>query len=271
MRLRALVLSLALVPGIAAAQDDQTLADIRQSLSVLSVDLQRLQRELSTTGGVGTSIQGTSVLERVDAMEAELRRLTAETERLQNRISRVVSDGTNRIGDLTFRLCEIEEGCDIGAIGETPPLGGDEAAPPPPAQPDPVTDGAQLALGEQADFDRAKEALDSGSFRSAIDLFAAFTETYTGGPLTGEAHYLRAKAFEQLGETQSAARAYLEAFSGQPTGPRAGDALVALGLSLDTLGQRADACVTLGEAITRFPDSTAAAEAQAARASLSCP
>lgn len=38
------------VTGVLAQEQDQTLADIRQELSVLYVDLQRLKRELSTTG-----------------------------------------------------------------------------------------------------------------------------------------------------------------------------------------------------------------------------
>ncbi|SPJ24746.1 tol-pal system protein YbgF [Palleronia abyssalis] len=266
--LRGVIFSLALLPGLAWAQSDETLADIKQDLAVLSTELQGLQRELSTTGGPSVNLEGTGALARIDAMEAELRRLTGATERMENRINDVVSDGTNRIGDLRFRVCEIEEGCDFATLGETPALGGVDT--PPPSRPAPVTNGAQLAVGEQEDFDRAKEALDSGSFRSAADQFQAFTETYTGGPLTGEAHYLRGDALSQLGEDAEAARAYLDAFSGQPEGPRAADALLQLGLKLETLGQTADACATLGEVPGRFPASEAAAEAEAARARLSC-
>ena len=171
---RALLVAAVLVPGIAGAQDAQTLADIRQDLTFLNTELQGLQRELSTTGGSSMNLQGTGALERIDAMEAELRRLTGASESLENRINSIVSDGTNRIGDLEFRLCEIEVGCDFGQLGETPTLGGTEA--PPPARPAPVTDGASMAIGEQEDFDRAKEALDSGSFRSAADLFESFTQ-----------------------------------------------------------------------------------------------
>ena len=66
----------------AFAQDDQTLADIRQELSVLYVDVQRLKRELSTTAAPSGTGAGGSVLERVDAIEMELQRLTAKTEQL---------------------------------------------------------------------------------------------------------------------------------------------------------------------------------------------
>ncbi|RVT87202.1 tol-pal system protein YbgF [Rhodobacteraceae bacterium CCMM004] len=272
MTLRALILAAALaLPTAAAAQDDQTLADIRQELSILFVELQTLKRELSTTGTPSVNLAGTGALERIDAMEAELRRLTARAEELEFRIDSVVSDGTNRIGDLEFRLCELEPDCDIAALGDTPSLGGVEVAPgPAPAPTTPPSGGAELAIGEQADFDRAKEALDSGSFRAAADLFAAFTEAYKGGPLTGQAHFWRGEALTALGETADAARAYLESFSGAPDGPKAPEALLKLGLALGTLGQQADACITLGEVSNRYPTSTAAIEAVNARAQLGC-
>ncbi len=266
--LRLALIAALLLPGVARAQDDETLADMRQELQVLFVEVQRLNRELSTTGGPRTNLAGTGALERIDAMEAELRRLTGLTEELENRINRVVSDGTNRIGDLRFRICELEEGCDIATLEETPPLGGVET--PQAAQPAPVTEGAELAVGEQQDFDRAQAAFDEGDFGRAAALLRDFTETYTGGPLTGEAHYLRGEALGETGDDAGAARAYLDAFSGQPEGPHAPRALLELGRKLGTLGQQADACATLGEVPTRFPDSAAAGEARDVRSDLGC-
>ena len=107
---RALILALfvGLCPPIAMAQDrTQSLADIRQELSVLFVEMQRLRGELNTTGGAMGAGGGGTVLARIDAIEAELRRLNDQTEQLQHRVERVVADGTNRIGDLEFRLCEL--------------------------------------------------------------------------------------------------------------------------------------------------------------------
>lgn len=227
--------------GPALAQDTQTLADIKQELTILQVEMQKLTRELSTTGSPNVPALSGSALDRLDSMEAQLQRLVGRTEALETRINNIVADGTNRIGDLEFRLTELAGG-DLGSLGETPPLGGE----PPqgsiaPAQPAPQNSGPQLAVSEQLDFDRAKEALDQGSFRSAADLFATFAEAYPGGPLTGSAHFYRGEALLELGETAPAARAYLESFSSYPDGEFAPSALYKLGSSLEALGQREEA------------------------------
>ena len=69
--LRLLALTMLALPATAQSRDE-TLADIRQELSVLYVEVQRLKRELSTTGGVTQPAVGGSVLDRVAAIEAEL-------------------------------------------------------------------------------------------------------------------------------------------------------------------------------------------------------
>lgn len=266
----------ALAAPFAGAAGAQSLADIRSELSQLASMLQSLKSELVSSGTGLQAAGGATALDRMNTMEAELSRLTSQTEELQNRIDRVVSDGTNRVGDLEFRLCELEEGCDIANLPITATLGGEagSAAPalpaPGAATPPPASGGAELAVGEQADFDRAREVLDQGDFRGAADLFATFTQTYTGGPLTGEAHFRRGEALSQLGETANAARAYLEGFSGSPDGPFAADNLLRLGTSLGQLGQSQEACVTLAEVGTRFPAHPATAEAASQMRSLGC-
>jgi len=272
----------------ALAQDQQTLADIRQELTVVYVEMQKLKRELSTTGGVNTNLAGTNAFERLDAMEAELQRLTAATERLTNRVDAVVADGTNRIGDLEFRLCELETGCDIASLGETSTLGGGalpaatgggnietSAAPAPATGGSDVggladLGGVELAFAEKDDFERAKASYDSGNFEGAAEQFQRFTETYQGGPLTGLAHLMRGESLSKLGLNSSAAQAYLESYSGTPNGPTSSMALLKLGVSLDRIGQTQQACITLNEVTVRFPASDESLEAQAARASMGC-
>jgi tol-pal system protein YbgF len=276
VRLIAFVLGLAVALPAAAQDRAQSLADIRQELSVLWVEIQNLKRELSTTGAAGQNLQGTSIPDRVNSIEAQLSSLTARTEELSNRIDRIVADGTNRIGDLEFRLVELEGG-DVSRLGETSTLGGG-AMPPvaapalPPGMPATPGGGAgpELAMSEQDDFGRAKGALDRGEYQAAAADFARFTETYPGSPLTGEAHFWRGEALSALGDQSGAARAYLDSFSGDPQGVMAADALLQLGLSLDRLGQRQESCVMLGEVTVRFPTSAASIEAQTARGSMGC-
>jgi tol-pal system protein YbgF len=265
------VLVIALLPFGAAAQDKaQTLADLRAELAQLSAQVSGLKQELVASGAGQPGIAGGDALQRMDAMEAALAQLTSKTEALEFRVNQVVADGTRRISDMEFRITELEGG-DVTKLPETPTLGGAAGTVAPAVSaPTAGADAPELAVGEQADFDRAKEVLGTGDFRAAADLFKAFTETYPGGPLSGEALYLRGEALSQLGETAEAARSYLEAFSGAPNGPRAGDALLKLGQSLGKLGQTPEACVTLTEVGVRFPGSAPAGEALTAMQGLGC-
>ena len=266
----ALCFLMAVSPGVAQDQD-QTLADIRQELTVLHVEIQRLKREMSTTGSPTGALAGGSVLDRVSAIEAELQRLTAQTEELDIRVQNVVRDGTNRIGDLEFRLVELEGG-DVTLLGETSTLGGEvpvasegETV----ATPDPA--GSELAVGEAADFAAAQADLEAGSYQAAADKLAAFLSAYPGSPLGPDADFGRGKALDGLGDTREAARAYLAAFTGAPTGPKAPDALFELGAALGRLDQVDQACVTLSEVAVRFPASAAVQAAEAERSTLGCP
>ena len=264
------VCAILLAPLPAAAQDE-TLADIRQQLTALYVDVQRLRTELSTTGTLPTGIAGATPLDRLDAIEAELQRLTSKAEELEFRVNRITVDGTNRIGDLEFRLCELEAGCDIANLGDTPSLGGvDNSAGVPVANPPPVTGGPAVAIGEHDDIRRAQEALASGDFRGAVDQLSTFGATYPGSPLAPEAAFIRGQALAALGENTGAARAFLDSFSADPAGQRAAQSLVRLGASLGAIGQTQDACLTLAEVGVRFAGNPAVGDAQTAMQNLGC-
>ena len=268
----------ALPAAVSAQEQDETLADIRQELSVLYVELQKLKRELNTTGAAGQLTGGGTLIERVNAIESELQRLTSKTEELEYKVGRVAEDGANRIGDLEFRLCELEEGCDIGALGETSTLGGVDTVASGGnaglAGSDDISGDAeapQLAVSEQADFERAKAALDEGNYAEAAALFATFRQSYPGGPLTARAGLLRGEALEQAGQIKEAARAYLDTFSTDQNGPEAAQSLYRLGAALGQLGQTEQACVTLSEVGNRFPGDEAATQAQSEMTNLGCP
>lgn len=282
---KGMMLAAALIAaGAAVAQDKaETLAQMRTELEALAGQLQALRSELVAGGQTAIAAAGgPGALDRMNAMEAELSRLTAATEQLQIRVEKVVADGTNRVGDLEFRICELEEGCDPANLPIAATLGGPAAgaaAGGGTVATDPAVAGGggteaqpkvELAINEQADFDRAKAKMDGGDFAGAATDFATFAQNYPGGPLTGEAQFLQGEALGKANDTAGAARAYLAAFSGAPEGPRAPAALLRLGAALGLLGQTQDACVTLGEVPVRFPGAAEAAEAQTTMQQLGC-
>jgi tol-pal system protein YbgF len=276
----------ALMAAPLAAQDSaQTLADIKTDLTALMAEFTALKGELVASGGAQTGFAGGDALQRLDAIEAAIARLTAQTEAVEIKVNRVVSDGTNRLGDLEYRLCEATEGCDVMALGDTAPLGGDgagagagagAAAAAQAGSGDSIGsgaaggNGAELAVGERRDYDRAVALGEAGDHAGAAAGFAAFVQTYPGSPLTQEVHFKRGEALALAGDKPGSARAYLDAFSADQVGEYAGEALLKLGVSLGELGQGPDACVTLAEVGARFPASVQASDAASAMAGLGC-
>ena len=123
MRLLYIVIFALLSTGAYAQNKEQTLADVRQDLTILYIEMLKLKRELSTTGVASPQVVTSgSGLVRLEAIESELQRLIAQTEELQYLVDRVVRDGTNRIESLEFRLVELEGG-DVSNISETSTLG----------------------------------------------------------------------------------------------------------------------------------------------------
>ncbi|WP_371037509.1 tetratricopeptide repeat protein [Rhodosalinus sp. FB01] len=273
-----LAAALLLVPVAAAAQEAdraRTLADIRQDLTVLNVEIQRLRRELATTGSPDMSVAGGSSLERLDSIESALQRLTARTEELEYRIARIVEDGTNRIGDLEFRLVELEGG-DVSALGETPTLGGLPADPlPGPAPASPAgpggTDTPQLAVSERSDFERAEAALAEGRHEEAAEAFGRFRETYPGSPLEPQVYLGLGRALEAQEDMRGAAQVYLDGFSAHPDAGAAPETLYRLGAALAALDRIDAACQILADVGVRFPGSQAADDAAERKGGLGCP
>ena len=264
----------ACIPTLVLAQTkDETLADLRQELIFINTEIQLLNRELSTTSGGAAPAGSGTLLQRADALEQELRRITDVVEQLQFRIERVVQDGTNRLGDMQFRIIELEGG-DVSNMPDIPVLGGENGSSTITSgngnQSTSENTGVELAASEQGDFDRAVAVVKEGNYAVAVANFDQFLLTYPGGPLTSEVHYWRAEALAGQNDWSNAARAFLESFSGSPSGVKAARSLYRLGVSLAELGQTQDACDTLVEVGLRYPTAQEADEARSDMTALNC-
>ncbi len=264
------VACLALVLALPAAAEGPTLADMRAELSGVRSELQSLRAELVASGAAGfQAAGGDAAIDRMNAMEQRLAQLTDRIEQLQNRINRVVESSTRRMDDLEFRLCEMDQTCDLSALTGSPGQGTvtpDLAPVPPPGQ----GSGKAATAAEQADFDAARQVLASGDFRRAADLFGRVAEMHAGGPLTAEALFLRGAALDSAGEPRAAAAAWLEGFAADPDGPRAGESLLGIARVIADQGDSTAACLYLAEIPARFPGSAAAGEAETRLSRLAC-
>lgn len=275
MRLATIIGALMLAWGLALpGHAAESVADVKAQLTVLNDQIGQLREELVRRGSAsGLPAEPASALTRLDQLEAELKRLTDRVDVLSNDIQRIVADASNRVGDIEFRLTELEGGDPGAAPVPTPQLGGGLTGPRPrPAAPElPADTGTgTMAIAEQSDFDAAVAAADGGDNARAAALFATFLETYPGGPLTTDAQFRRGEALAATGDWRGAARSYLSVFSGAPNDPNAPQALLKLATSLGKLGQTAQGCLTLDEVNTRYPASAAAGQVAAEKQALGC-
>ena len=265
--LRSTLFSFAMVAtaAVALAQDQtRNLADIRTELGYLSSQIQGLRSELVESGAAQSTTASGSALGRVDAIENELRVLTGQLEELQYRIEKIAKDATNRVGDLEFRVTELEGG-DVASVGKTRPVGGGFSS----ALND-VSDDVELTVVEKSDYEVALASLADGSFAQAVDQFDTFIITFPGGPLTAGAQFHKGEALGGLGDWKSAGRSFLDSFSSAPSGQTAPKALYWLGVSLGNLGKSSEACQTLSEVGVRFPADTSATDAVNEMTKLGC-
>ena len=257
-RVYGVLLAVALT-GVAEAQEP-TMEDIRADLSVLGQQLEDLRSELGATGNTVLSARdAASALVRIDEINADLRAALGRVEALEIKVRQVIDDGTRRIGDMEFRLSELEGG-DPALNPPTTPLGGTD-------------NQSEVISTERQAFNAAKKALDEGDGASAASQLAAFLSSFPDGPLTSEARYLQGEALALQGDHQNAARSFLSGFSGAPDSPFAPLSLYGLSVSLFALGQGDQACLTLAEIQIRYadiPDDLAGKIAEQ-RGAMACP
>ncbi|MDO5642807.1 MAG: tol-pal system protein [Paracoccus sp. (in: a-proteobacteria)] len=274
--------------AVPASLDGASLADMQAALRAISADLQALRAELLASGAAGfAAAGGDGAIDRMNAMEAQIAHLTDRTELLANQIRRIVADGTNRIGDIEFRLCEMDPHCDLGALmtaelgrfgtgalpggpapGSAPPASDISAMPLPPLE-STAAPQAPPTEEEAREFALAQAAVAAGNWAQAIEELDHLASAHAGGPLTADVLYLRGTALLADAQPQAAAESWLMAFSAAPDGPRAPASLLALARSMAALGAAGDGCPYLAELTRRFPDAPETAEAAPALAA--CP
>lgn len=114
---------------------------------------------------------------------------------------------------------------------------------------------AAYALLKQQNLDKAKEA------------FQNFIKRHVNHKLVGSAHYWLGEVYSTQGEYDKAVVEYLKGYQRNPTGPKAPDNLLKMGISLAKIDKRREACVTFSKLQKEFPKASTTILERAAKES----
>lgn len=222
-----------------------------------------------TPGGVSASAPLTDLLQRVDTLETQITRLTAQTE-----------ENGFKIGQLEKRLMQLEDqakqAAAAAAAASVPPVAGAAGAASPAAGARPTTpvSAASAAAAPSAErvaavakIERPQSA-DAGedAYLYGYRLWEAkfFPEAQAQLRFTLEKHpkhkrssYTRnllGRAYLDDGKPSAAAKMFAENYEKEPKGDRAPESLYFLGEALVKLNEKAKACVAFAELAEVYPD-----------------
>ncbi len=141
---------------------------------------------------------------------------------------------------------------------------------------DEVQNGQQTAAVAPAEPPKPKTILPEGTVRERYNFafgllrrlktdkaetaFKEFLEAHEADPLAHNARYWLGETYYARRDYRQAATAFVTGYSKSPTGPKARDNLLKLGMSLVRLEQNEDACASFEELLAKFttpPDSKA--------------
>ena len=256
-----------LLAGPACAQiDSREGIALQNQILELRRDLQAVQAQRGSptpiqpyrnngapSGGGGGEIAA-QLLDRVQALEDEARRLHGQLDEQANASRRQSDELSKQIADLNFRLQNGGGGARATQREPAPDTSRDllRGEPPTPLNPPPSQGGTGRRPPELA-MQEGNAALARRDYPAAE---AAAREALGGnrsGPRATDAQFLLAESLFGRRDYQGAAVAFDDAYSRSRTGSRAPDALLGLSNSLVGLGDRGSACQALDRLRAEFP------------------
>jgi TolA-binding protein len=264
-------LCIALLPGLAVAQDDTVTSRegiaLQDQILAVQNQVQQLQaqvQQLQANGGGGNAAPApstggssgdlvTQLLQRVSTLEDEVRTLTGNLQQLQNQVDTQNAQINKQIGDITFQMQNGAGGGAAGAgagagAGDAAAGGGAPASPPAaPAAP------AVVAPTPEELMQRGVIALHAGHYQESEGIAREILAKHRASPRAYDAQYLLAQSLQGQQRYQEAALAFDDAYNMNHRGSRAPNALLGLAMTLGAIDQKAAACDTLRTLHAQFP------------------
>jgi len=198
------------------------------------------------SSGGGTTELTASLVDRVQQLEEEVRRLRGRTDEAGFALQRATEEQKKALGDLDFRVQELENKGG-GSRPSAPQPQGQLQAPAAqrPAQAAPRTPEAALREGNAALARRDYAAAEA----AAREVIAARGQN----PRAYDARFLLAEALFGKRDYQQAALTYDDTYRRSRNGSKAQDSLLGLANSFIAINEKRSACDTLNQLRSEFP------------------
>jgi len=189
------------------------------------------------------------VEDRLNQLQQSITLLTGQIEQLQYRNQQLQTQMEKMQADYEFRLDQMEKGGGRG--GASRPPGAQAAAPSLAAPP-----AAGAAGGGDQLYHDAFKKLQDGDYAGAEKGFRAFVQRHPQHALAGNAQYWLGETYYARRDYQNAMTAFAEGYKAYKTSPKGPDNLLKLGITLATLGRKADSCAIFARFAQDYPRAT---------------
>lgn len=254
----AVVLSGALALPARAQMDTREGIILQNQILELRRDLQAVQQQRGApppgyyggqgggqSGGQGQGGDGLQLqlLDRVQSLEDQVRRLRGQLDEQTNASRRAQESLSKQIEDMNFRLGNAPAGAAPASQAPTPAA----------TRPDPAPNDAPARRTPEIALKDGNTALARRDYAAAEGAAREVLATGRTSPRAADANFLLAQALLGQRNYQGSAVAYDDAYNRSRTGSRAPDALLGLANALTGLNERPAACATLDKLRREFP------------------
>lgn len=288
-----------LIAVTASAQD----AALTDRITRLERDITFLQRQIYRGASVdpnapaaagGSAVGMAQMQTQLAQLQEEVRQVRGSVEQAQFQARRAQDELAKLSEDVEFRLQALEKAQaerlnpPSGEEHFSPDAGKEDAAVIAPHEAEPAKEEAAAytppqeakastasAVTDAADahYNNAFAMLNRKQYAQAAESFTAFIRQYPSDPLVPNAYYWLGESHYARGDYVRAIEQFRKGYEAAPSGQKAADNLLKLGLSLSNVKRKEEACVVLQQVVTKFKGSATAAttsRADQARAQLKC-
>lgn len=279
------------LPAFAQSNDMRA---VMNRLDQMDNQIQTLSQSVYRGGGVQTAVpapsydgsigEGGNVAAmlngRLAELEEDMRGLIGKVEEQNFTINQLKSQMNIMKSDMELRLNALEGGTNnASAPAVIPPqpntgfnttlpsddmtsTGYNDYTQPTPVSPTASTSGNFAFDNPSTLYDQSFQAIRDQDFPRAEQGFKEFLGRYPGHKLAGNAKYWLGETYYVRGSFDEALKAFAEGYQQYPQGNKAPDNLLKLAVTLDQQGRTPDACVSLKQLKSEFPNAAAAIKAR---------